>query len=169
MRFPGSTQLFSRKGSPQHTICPQVDRVNMHVPGAMYLQRQNILTDDTLQVDEEGLPLVYNEQRITEFWRNRCEHGLFLCCFWPGKLHGIQLSFACMQMGRASHKMDHICRNIHTMADPPGHSCSEGPPGTGASAAGQGCCAKLRAPGCYLHQDWPGLVGQACCTQAIAL
>ena len=24
-----------------------------------------------LQVDDEGLPLVYNEARITEFWRNR--------------------------------------------------------------------------------------------------
>ena len=38
---------------------------------------------DPEEVDEEGLPLVYNEQRISNFWKQR-----------PGELAGRWASFA---------------------------------------------------------------------------
>lgn len=38
-----------------------------------YVQLGSRHSSFLLQVDEEGLPLVYNEAKITEFWRDRCD------------------------------------------------------------------------------------------------
>ena len=55
----------------------------------------------TAQVDEEGLPLVYNEDKIRQFWQNKCvarlgHHGRTLT---PCRLHA---QVVCPTTGGAS-------------------------------------------------------------------
>ena len=103
-------------------------------------------SSNLLQVDEEGLPLVYNEAKITEFWRDRCDlmpalTVRVLCALagcWTSCVAGLAL-----QVGRAGLQMDNLCGYNNSVAHTSCDSCAERPPRAGASAAGQGCSEEL--------------------------
>ena len=72
MRVPGSNVSLKELAESESTF--DLDNVTTRdVRAISYVSRQRMLAPDfdPDAVDEEGLPLVYNEDRIAEFWRSR--------------------------------------------------------------------------------------------------